>query len=273
MLAQNMLRSAFGYELVELRGRGEENPLLVQQAQELDARMNKRPRTEAEAESTGGESRGAASFTGKAYVLRSTLPAPLIAALTAEHTEADRAPAPALDWRHNDGQLGEMGLLFVVLSVILLSGRKVAEGRLRAYLAQLSLSVDRALPMSLQPLGAEEQVVETSTQSRGRTAGGNELMTLDAFLQMLQRQGYLERLRDSTGAHESEASGTAFEYRWGPRAEVEIGEHAVAAFVSHMYGGPRTVKSEDGAPQQDAAASDAELLKHIERAAGTPLVG
>ena len=40
-----------------------------------------------------------------------------------------------------------------------------------------------------------------------------------------------------------------------------------------MYGGPRTVKSEDGAPQQDAAASDAELLKHIERAAGTPLVG
>ena len=152
MLAQNMLRSAFGYELVELRGRGEENPLLVQQAQELDARMNKRPRTEAEAESTGGESRGAASFTGKAYVLRSTLPAPLIAALTAEHTEADRAPAPALDWRHNDGQLGEMGLLFVVLSVILLSGRKVAEGRLRAYLAQLSLSVDRALPMSLLSL-------------------------------------------------------------------------------------------------------------------------
>ena len=60
MLAQNMLRSAFGYELVELRGRGEENPLLVQQAHELDARMNKRPRTEAEAESAGGESRGAA---------------------------------------------------------------------------------------------------------------------------------------------------------------------------------------------------------------------
>lgn len=33
-----------------------------------------------------------------------------------------------LDWKKADGQLASMGLLYVVLSLILLSGRSVADG-------------------------------------------------------------------------------------------------------------------------------------------------
>ena len=81
-------------------------------------------------------------------------------------------------------------------------------------------------------------------------------LTLDAYLNQLQRQGYLDRSRIG-GAGSGGANGTsqkrgrgraggatqgsgggeddvAWEWRWGPRAMAEIGEAAIGHFVAEF---------------------------------------
>ncbi|WFD33462.1 hypothetical protein MCUN1_000275 [Malassezia cuniculi] len=234
--AQLMLRDTFGMELVELRARGAENPALAEQAAALDEQLGrKRAKTEDKKD------------TRRVYALKSTLPDALIASLALSDT-------PALDWSASDGHAGSMGLLYVILAIILLSGRRCSSVRLRAYLAQLSLSADRVLPSSLQPVGVDD--TQPLTQARGRT----DPLDLDAYLGVLQRQSYIESIRLPSSGEAQQKS----EWRWGARAEVEIGEHAIASFIAQLFAPP---KSEDGS---SAAADD--IKQRIERAAGTPLV-
>ena len=232
--AQNILRTTFAFELAEARGRGTENPLLTQQEAVLDERVgSKRRRTDEPARK--------ASASTHTYILRSTLPPDILKVMT-----SDESGDPILDWGASEGELGTMGLLFVVLSIILVSGRQAPDARIRACLAQVSLSIDRVMPMSLQPLES------------GTTDHANRY-TLDMFFQRALRQGYLERVRASDTSQQE----SALEWRWGPRSEVEIGEHAVASFMAALYG---QIKSESSSPSVS-------ILKRIERAAGTPLVG
>ena len=159
---------------------------------------------------------------------------------------SDESGDPVLDWDTSEGELGTMGLLFVVLGIILASGRQAPDTRIRACLAQVSLSIDRVMPMSLQPL-------ESGTSDHASRH------TLDMFFQRAMRQGYLERVR----ATDTSQQTSAIEWRWGPRSEVEMGEHAVASFMAELYG---QIKSETSEPSVS-------ILKRIERAAGTSLVG
>lgn len=231
--AQHILRETFGMELVELRPRGAENPALVEQAAEIDERLGrKRAKTEERRD------------VRRAFALRSTLPPSIIAALAGSTDNAE----PALDWAPADGHSGGMGLLFVILAVVLLSGRRCADDRLRANLAQLGLSADRALPPSLQPVGIDP----SAAAARGRF----DPLDLDTFLAALQRQGYLESARLATSGETQQKN----EWRWGARAEAEIGEKAVASFVSRLY------------TPKDERDESTDLMQRIERAAGTPLV-
>ena len=79
----------------------------------------------------------------------------------------------------------------------------------------------------------------------------------------LQRQGYIERIRpEAVRASDGSVTEAAAEYRWGPRAEVEIGEDAVSKFVLRMF---------DGVKQEEDTRHD--LAKRIARAAGSALIG
>jgi len=119
--AQYTLRNTFGFELVEMRPRGTENPLLKQQALEIDKRFsNKRQRVD-----ETSDSRKSSLTSAQAYFLRSTLPASVRQVLT--NVNQDNTP-PLIDWSNNTGELGSMGLLYVILSLILLSGRQASEG-------------------------------------------------------------------------------------------------------------------------------------------------
>ena len=232
--AQNILRTTFAFELVEARGRGTENPLLTQQEAALDERVgSKRRRTD--------ETVRKASTSTHTYILRSTLPLDILKVMA-----SDESGDPVLDWDTSEGELGTMGLLFVVLGIILVSGRQAPDTRIRACLAQVSLSIDRVMPISLQPL-------ESGTSDHASRH------TLDMFFQRAMRQGYLERVR----AADTSQQTSALEWRWGPRSEVEMGEHAVASFMAELYG---QIKSESSEPSVS-------ILKRIERAAGTSLVG
>jgi hypothetical protein len=156
----------------------------------------------------------------------------------------------------------------------------------------MSLEPNEQLPSALQPDGSKESK-----------------MTMEEYLQQLQKQSYLERNRTGaapqgamsmdTGSllgkriqargrksrtDEGERTNEEYEWRWGPRAEVEITEKAVAEFVSQVY------MDADGQDQEDDANADANgghdqddqetsrakkqelLLKSIEQAAGSQLI-
>lgn len=120
--AQYTLRNTFGFELVEMRPRGTENPNLIKQAQELDRRsQNKRQRVDEASESHKSSSTSSA----QAYILRSVLPASVRYALTSAN---ENDTPPMIDWNNSAGELESMGLLFLLLSLILLSGRQAPEG-------------------------------------------------------------------------------------------------------------------------------------------------
>lgn len=229
--AQLILRDTFGMELVDARARGA--------GAEHAA---KRPRVEPR----------------RAFVLRSALPAHVAAAIT--------APDGPLTWTPSDGG-AQMGLLFLVLSVVLLSGRQCAGDRVRAALAGLGLARGCALPAALQPLGVDAgggggAAGAASAPSATQTRGRGDPLDLDAFLAQLHRQGYLESVRVPSGD-----AAPRLEWRWGPRADAEIGERAVGAFIERLY---RPEKVEAGAAAS-AAGDAAALARRIERAAGSAL--
>lgn len=238
-VAQHILRTTFGMELAEMRPRGAENPLLAEQARALDERVGTKRRRDDDA-------RRAAS--SGAYILRSILPPHVVQALVAVPPDG----APPVAWQQSEGALGAMGLQFVVLALILLHGRQAPEAWLRTHLAQLSLSMYEPLPSALHaaPPRPDDEAPRTG-------------MTLEAFLGEMLRHGYLEKVRVRAPA--DDAGAAAHEWRWGARAELEIGERAVAAFLCDLYA--------DGAKLEDADGVRAELQRRIERAAGSSLVG
>ncbi|PWN42682.1 MAGE-domain-containing protein [Ceraceosorus guamensis] len=322
--AQRLLRATFGYELVELRARGTESQahldLLRMQTQSLKEASKKRSKHIEEEEET------AKNIPSGSYVLRSILPPTLLNALqtpdaglaaATASTDAVQHGDPtgvAIDWKRAEGQQAPMGLLYLILSLILLGGRALSDGDFRAQLHRLSLEPSTILPNALCPEHAEQSASSRCSQ---RTS---DRPTLSVFLDQLVRQGYLERVK-SAAAPPGTAAGTGtsskgrraiaskrkdgegrpgevdnFEWRWGARAEVEVGEPNIAAFVKEVY-----LTSEDADDSEDAEPSaatrgsgrrsganaaesrttqrsnrdtqkEALLLRDIERAAGSQLV-
>lgn len=246
----------------------------------------------------------------KSWVLRSILPAPVISSMAAQDAElaaamaddglndddedenragpssrtaaSSRAPrggGTLLDWNKADGQLGSMGLTFLLLSLILLNGRSLPDDQFRALLHRLGLQNTKQLPETLRP-DSTMPLAADGTQATQRNAPRNSDATggaatdtvarpssLQSFLNQLLKHQYLEKVstgmtnaRGTTqqqtqrgrGARKS-ADGQGddrMEWRWGPRAEVEIGEVAVADFVSAVY--------VDAAPGQAVAEEEEE---------------
>ena len=129
-------------------------------------------------------------------------------------------------------------------------------GDLRAILKRLQLPVSAPVPLSSQAT--------------------NQSLTIDAYLAQLMRLGYLEKLRVGTagkvGAKRARATQAAagddahlqaFEWRWGPRALGEIGERAVALFVSEFMAG-LPGQEEDGEEDAVGASQDEGTQKRVQ---------
>lgn len=209
--------------------------------------------------------------------------------------------------------------------------------QLRAYLRRLSLEPHLALPSALQQDGPSN-----SESARAQSQAISQGSTLDAFLSQCVRTSYLERVKPFAGnggagagagvgaggttqsatqgrnrtrarrgtrggaeGEEGVAGMEVFEWRWGARAEAEVGEKAVAMFIGEVFHGrapgeendeeedeeerERTRRQVDGSRQAafrngatagaGASASgrmgkkekETQLLKEIERAAGSQL--
>lgn len=154
----------------------------------------------------------------------------------------------------------------------------------------MSLDPEEVLPSALQP--------DARKESR---------LTMDDYLQQLLKQSYLECNRTGAAPQGAMSMDTGSllgkrvqargkksrteegvrineenEWRWGPRAEVEITEKAVAEFVSQIYMDSDGQDQDDdalvsrGQGQDDLETSRAKkqelLLKSIEHAAGSQLI-
>ncbi|KAF7299665.1 MAGE domain-containing protein [Mycena chlorophos] len=286
--AQSILRNLMGMELVELRTRAELDP------------DKEKPAEGEEARNAAGVKRKAAAAGSKTYILRSTLSPQLIEAMAATdedilEVEAEDAPSEddeddeytaksygnMLAWSKAD-QLAPLGILYVILALILVSGRVVGDQDLRAMLKRLNLSSTTPIPFTA-----------------ASTHPGNTL-TLDAYLTQLMRQGYIDRAQVGSGpgidgkktankgkrgrvSAADDESGTSYEWRWGPRAASEVGEQAIGTFVAEFMVSAQFAGAEDDddaeegnaaararakKKQADAKARMEKMLNGVARAAG-----
>ncbi|KAF8876784.1 MAGE family-domain-containing protein [Gymnopilus junonius] len=287
--AQQKLKSTFGMELAELPTRAG----LDQDGAEEGPN---------EAQLATGVKKKANALGSKTYILRSTLDPVLVehAAQTEEDIleeeagdqatlfpalnlsdeeddsdeDAERIPkyyGSVIAWSKSD-QLGSMGILYVILALVLVNGRVIADGDLRRSLKTLHLPSNPAV-----------HPVRHSSSSTLRA------LSLDTFLSNLLKQGYLDRQqvggdtgkkgkksgggakRLRTQAEDQEA-GKIFEWRWGSRAFSEVGEQNIANFVAEFMVVTDGEGEEDGAAATRSRARQQELMKKmytgIEKAAG-----
>ncbi|CAG8646897.1 10124_t:CDS:2 [Cetraspora pellucida] len=126
-----------------------------------------------------------------------------------------------IQWDRN-GEQETMGLLTVILSLIHVNGRVLSDDQLRHYFRTLYLE-------------------------------NNPKFELDKLLPNFVKQGYLDKQKSGFADSSSQAPEREHvEYRWGPRAKIEMPEENLCGFIKSVYG--------------DDVPSD--IIKQIERASG-----
>lgn len=297
--AQKILQKTFGYHMVEVRPKGADNVELEKQAEaairEASSQANGlRSRNKEREASPGQEGRTNSNI----WVLRSALPPKVTKALVNVSNslaldESSRSTAnsrqqtgeSAISWSKANQQGGEMGLLYIILGLILVNGRTVTDFTLMSCLKRLRLPLHDVLPTSLRGTGpapglSSSGTQSTQTQARQRAKQG----TLDGFLTAMIRQSYLEKQRADASADGQARPGngtqtrgrrarpvddenTVWEWRWGNRSEIEIGEQRIASFMADIFLDP---SASHDAPDDDVAdastrAVDRAILKKRKR--------
>ncbi|KAJ3876579.1 MAGE family-domain-containing protein [Lentinula edodes] len=323
--AQSILNHTFGMELVELQSRA---------AMDKAAAAADPSALNEEGKATGLKKK--APPTGsKTYILRSILHSTLISLaalpdeeiLTAELDDAsdelddDGTPAPSQiqgSRRPRRSQstslspptctgtllsfssptlpalenVAALGIQNVILSLILTSGRLISDRELRGALRQLHLPMGASVPLG------------RSAHNHSSGTGGTATFTIEAYLQLLIRQGYIDRVVSGEAGKPAKAAGgkrgrlstaggnldgedgeNKYEWRWGPRAHSEIGEKAVQEFVAEfMVGTGSNEDDQDGSGSrggrrsggsnraQDNAAKLKKMMDGIEKASGGNIV-
>ncbi|KAJ3871256.1 MAGE family-domain-containing protein [Lentinula edodes] len=181
-----------------------------------------------------------------------------------------------------------LGIQNVILSLILTSGRLISDRELRGALRQLHLPMGASVPLG------------RSAHNHSSGTGGTATFTIEAYLQLLIRQGYIDRVVSGEAGKPAKAAGgkrgrlstvggnldgedgeNKYEWRWGPRAHSEIGEKAVQEFVAEfMVGIGSNEDDQDGSGSrggrgsggsnraQDNAAKLKKMMDGIEKASG-----
>ncbi|CAG8477269.1 29376_t:CDS:2 [Racocetra persica] len=126
-----------------------------------------------------------------------------------------------IQWDRN-GEQETMGLLTVILTLIHVNGRVLSDDQLRHYFRTLYLE-------------------------------NNPKFESEKLLANFVKQGYLDKQKSGFADSSSQAPEREHvEYRWGPRAKIEMPEANLCDFIKSVYG--------DDAPP--------DIIKQIERASG-----
>ncbi|KAG1745033.1 MAGE-domain-containing protein [Suillus paluster] len=235
--AQKLLKKTFAMELVELQSRNYREQDVVAGDDLQEARN-----------ATGVRRKVTAAAGSKTYILRSVLDPVIIeeAARTDERLyeeqiadsqedgddddDMPRSYGCIISWSTTD-QLGALGVLHTILSLILVSGRSMTDLDLHTYLNQLVKQ------------GYLDRINPGETKAPGKRS----------------------RAPAATQANPDETQ--AFEWHWGHRSYSEIGEQAVATFIAEFM----VERNRDDDIEEDDQEDDKKLKNVfgvIERAAG-----
>ncbi|KAK4054333.1 hypothetical protein OIO90_003566 [Microbotryomycetes sp. JL221] len=245
LLVQEQLRDVFGMELVPLRPKENQSKSLSKQyalRSTLPAALVRAATNQTFADlSTDGDQQDEDVHTRQYQPWRREL--------TDWQADGDLLSgeqantAPVRDIKREEG--ASYGILGVILALILVNGKQINDDQLVTYLRRLSLTPSTPMPLSV-------------------AAAPREHVTLAKYIDQLVNQGYLEKGVSSTAttAAGARAAGVAaagggpgrvpatqrtqrangveggdanIEYRWGARAEVELGELGVAKFIQTIY--------------------------------------
>lgn len=298
---QKLLQQTFGYHMVEVRPRGADNAELEKQAEaairEASSQANGlRSRNKERDASPDLHEEGRTNTN--VWVLRSALPPKVTKALVKASNDLastdDNKPQrnsrrqavseSAINWSSANHQGGEMGLLYIILGLILVNGRTVTDYTLMSCLKRMRLPMHEVLPTALRGTGPAPGISSsgtqaTQTQARQRAKQG----TLDGFLTAMIKQSYLEKQRADVSADGQTKNGnggnatqtrnkrtratddenTVWEWRWGNRSEVEIGEQRIASLMADIFLDPSA--SNDGTGPTEDEEVDPET-KAVDRA-------
>jgi len=160
-----------------------------------------------------------ASGTSKQYVLRNLLKA-----------EVNQL----INWRD---ELPKMGLLYVILSLILMSGDHVlTEESLWHHLKTLRVYKDKDHPLFGEP---------------------------DKIITQYVKENFIVKNKVVTNNQET------FEFRWGPRARVEVSAESIVEFISEIYGEEadnnfkKELKKQAGIQKAGGASSQTQQTQEI----------
>jgi len=129
-----------------------------------------------------------------------------------------------ISWEKNNEE-DIMGLLTVILSLIHVNGRVLSDDQLAHYFRRLYL-VD------------------------------NDKFDLEKLLSTFVKQGYLDKQKTNRSDQSQNSEKEPLEYRWGPRAKIEMPESNLVEFIRALFG-------------RDAPS---DLDKQIERSSGIDLM-
>lgn len=118
--------------------------------------------------------------------------------LPQEYKETD-----IINWGKNEQDI--MGLLTVILSLIHVNGRVLSNDQLTHYFRRLYLD-------------------------------GNDKFDLEKLLSTFVKQGYLDRQKTSGTDQSQNSEQDPLEYRWGPRAKIEMPENNLIKFIRALFG-------------------------------------
>ncbi|GAA5935922.1 hypothetical protein JCM1841_006592 [Sporobolomyces salmonicolor] len=247
----------------------------------------------------------------KAWILRSTLPTPLLrysathsspnfsTPLTTGFEDASRkslrrelaaweADEEALSSSVEDGGVlrdakreegGAYGVLGVILALILVNGKVLGDDQLISFLRRLQLYPSSIIPLTF-------------------ACPHPQHLTLSAYLALLTKQQYLERSKSGQAAQTGqttrgrtqgpfrtqrdttdgvqESGDPSVEWRWGSRAEAEIGEEGVGKFIkmifesgSQGHGGEKRGKTGEKFLNEVARAAGVKELQKAEEVGGS----
>ncbi|SCZ89938.1 BZ3500_MvSof-1268-A1-R1_Chr9g10647 [Microbotryum saponariae] len=209
------------------------------------------------------------------------------------------------------------GILGVILALILVNGKVLGDGqsllRRKPELSPRSDPVDSRLQTTDQLITYLRRLslYPSTIIPLSPCSSHPGHLNLDHFIQLMCKQGYLERSASGAapaaaaaaaartghvpatqrtvrgkGADLIEGGDAAIEYRWGARAEVEIGEVGVAQFIQTIFeaGGPKKSlggdddeeeEGEEGATERRKETPEEKkrkaerLMIELKRAAGT----
>lgn len=211
--------------------------------------------------------------------------------------EAGRAPkyyGSIISWSKAD-QLGSLGILYVILSLVLASGRVISDGKPFSLLFCIKLT-------SIHPAKLRQHLRTLRLPSNSGThpiqhtsTSTTREISLDDYLSTLLKQGYLHRQqvggdvggkkggkkggggvkRVRTQAEDQEA-GQVYEWLWGARAFAEVGEEFIAKFIAEFMVASEGEVDPDEEDAADARKKRKETLQKmyagVEKAAGGKLV-